>query len=76
MSGKKAAANTIDFPIKLGVTGMNKLAEFLNASNLLGQWHFGAGTRFDQTSASIDFDRVEDMESAWRRYCDGSSGAT
>lgn len=50
---------------------MNRLALGLNAAGLAGQWHFAAGTRFDQSSVDIGFDTVEDTELAWRGQMNG-----
>lgn len=60
----------ITFPVQCGIHGMNALALFLNQSDLAGLWHFGLGTRFDQTSVAIDFDDPADAAPSWQRYCD------
>jgi hypothetical protein len=59
------------FPVTGGIQGMNALALFLNALHLSGGWHFGRGTRFDETAVTIDFDNPSDLAPAWRRYCAG-----
>jgi len=58
------------FPVTHGLAGMNKLAMFLNASNLAGGWHFSLGSRFDQAMVGVDFDDPADSTPTWRRYCD------
>lgn len=62
--------NPMTFPVSPGIDGMNKLALFLNASHPSGDWHFGRGTRFDQSMVTIDFDEPADLAPAWRSYCD------
>ncbi len=52
------------FPVSPGIDGMNKLALFLNGLHPVGNWHFGRGTRFDQSEVSINFDQPADMASA------------
>jgi|GEM_PF-2149523 hypothetical protein len=64
---------TRTFPVDDGIHGMNRLALCLNAAGLAGQWHFAAGTRFDQSSVDIGFDNAEDAELAWRGHKDGGS---
>jgi hypothetical protein len=58
------------FPVTGGIQGMNTLAVFLNALHLSGEWHFGRGTRFDDTDVTIDFDDPADRASAWQSYRD------
>ncbi len=60
--------NTMDFPVTGGIAGMNELALFLSALHLSEDWHFTLGTRFDQTSAGIDFDDPDDLAFARTRY--------
>ena len=67
------------FPVTCGMEGINKLALFLNASPLAGNWHFGLGSRFDQDELTVDFDDPADVAPTWARYCDlhaiaGASG--
>jgi len=62
--------NIMAFPVAGGIEGMNKLALFLNASTLGGGWHFGPGSRFDQTLVDINFDDPADLAPTWKRYCD------
>jgi hypothetical protein len=66
-------ADVTTFPVVRGLAGMNKLAQFLNAAPLTGGWHFGPGTRFDQTAVTINFDNPDDLAPAWKRYCDAQS---
>jgi hypothetical protein len=61
--------NPMGFPVFCGIEGMNKLALFLNTSHPHGDWHFGRGTRFDQSMVNIDFDNPADLAPAWRSYC-------
>lgn len=61
--------NMITFPVARGIEGMNKLALFLNARHLSGDWHFAAGTRFDQDMVTVNFDEPTDMAPAWQSYC-------
>lgn len=56
------------FAVDHEIHGMNTLAEFLNASNLAGGWHFAAGTRFDQTQVTINFDDPADAAPSLQRY--------
>lgn len=58
------------FPVNRGIEGMNKLAVFLNAAPLTGEWHFARGSRFDQTMVTIDFDEPAELAPTWRRYCE------
>ena len=53
--------HAMTFPVVQGLAGTNKLALFLHAPDLLGGWHFGSGTRFDQTAVTIDFDDSTDL---------------
>lgn len=64
-------AETRTFLVNEGIHGMNRLAQRLNAAGLTGQWHFAAGTRFDQKAVEIGFDNAEDAERAWQDYQDG-----
>jgi hypothetical protein len=64
----------MNFPVEHGIHGMNTLAICLNASGLAGEWHFGSGSRFDQSPVRIDFDDPADAVSAWRHYCDSEVG--
>ncbi|MBI5163085.1 MAG: hypothetical protein HY985_04195 [Magnetospirillum sp.] len=57
------------FPVA-GMEGLNKLAVFLNAATLGGDWHFARGSRFDQEAVTIDFDDPTDLAPTWKRYCD------
>ncbi len=66
-------ADVTTFPVAGGLSGMNKLAQFLNAAPLTGGWHFGAGTRFDRTPVTIDFDNPADLAPTRERYCDARS---
>ncbi len=59
------------FPVSRGLEGMNKLAQFLNALHLPGGWHFGLGSRFDQTAVTIDFGNPADLAPTWQLYCAG-----
>ena len=63
------AADAMAFPVACGMEGINKLAQFLNASPLAGNWHFGLGSRFDQALMTVDFDDPADLAPTWRRYC-------
>ena len=62
--------NTMAFPVKYGIGGMNRLAIFLNDSHLEGGWHFAPGSRFDQTTVQIDFDNPAELAPTWARYRD------
>ncbi len=62
--------NSKAFPVASGLEGMNKLAMLLNSSGLAGAWHFGRGSRFDQTLVNIDFDNATDPPMAWRHFVD------
>jgi len=62
--------DAMTFPVARGMEGINKLAQFLNASPLAGGWHFGLGSRFDQSAMTIDFDDPADGAPTWRRYRD------
>jgi len=62
-------ADMMTFPVSPGIEGMNGLAVFLNALHPSGDWHFGRGTRFDQSMVNIDFDEPADLAPAWRSYC-------
>jgi len=63
-------ADALTFPVPCGMDGMNRLAQFLNAASLGGDWHFAAGTRFDQTNVAIDFDHPADLLPTLQRYRD------
>lgn len=62
---------TRTFLVDEGIHGINRLAVCLNAAGLARQWHFAAGTRFDQKSVDIWFDNAEDADLAWQGHRDG-----
>lgn len=50
----------LTFPVEDGIHGMDRLARRLNEAGLAGDWHFAAGTRFDQGLVEVRFDAPED----------------
>lgn len=64
----------IDFPVPHRLEDMNKLAVLLNTSALSGEWHFAAGSRFDQLRVNVEFDTPADGERAWLQFNRSSSG--
>jgi len=64
------ATESTVFPVTGGMEGINRLAVFLNAAPMAGGWHFGLGSRFDQSEMAIDFDDAADMGPTRRRYQD------
>lgn len=67
-------STTVDFPVPHRLEDMNKLAMLLNASALSGEWHFAAGSRFDQQRVDVEFDTPGDGERAWLQFNRSSSG--
>jgi len=62
--------DTMAFAVSNGMNGIDRLAKFLNAAPHSGEWHFAAGTRFDQRLMKVDFDDPADLAPTWHRYHD------